>query len=170
MNVWGNVWPLTGGCSHDPHFYFRTMLMRLFSLTKVSINSIPPPSPLPPSRHCKDARVYGRTTTAMHEIESSLLSSTPSPRPSAYHPSISFDAVVCVFAGDHSKYDQILLVEIGKYIPGRFFGVYRRSYLVWLPVTMSSLQRRSSPFLRLAGQTPSLFRLALGACECQPGR
>ena len=31
-----------------------------------------------PSRYCRDARVYGHTTTAMHEIEStSLLSAAP---------------------------------------------------------------------------------------------
>ena len=30
----------------------------------------------PPSRHCRDARVYGHTTTAMHDIEY-----TPPPAP-----------------------------------------------------------------------------------------
>ena len=33
--------------------------------------------------------------------------------------------------GDHSKWNQILLVKIGKYVG---FSVYRRSYLLWFPV------------------------------------
>ena len=35
--------------------------------------------------------------------------------------------------GDHSKQDEILLVKIAKYIG---FRLYRRSYLIWSPVSL----------------------------------
>ena len=44
--------------------------------------------------------------------------------------------LVLILAGDHSKYDHILLVKIGNYLG---FCVYRRSwYLLWSPVNSSA--------------------------------
>ena len=52
-------------------------------------------------------------------------------------PVIGHTLIDPLIAGNHSKYDQMLFVKIGKYIG---FCVYRRSYLLWSPVI--ALQQR----------------------------
>ena len=59
---------------------FRLLLFCvLFTCSRCRYHSSHPGYPPPPSptRHCRDARVYGHTTTAMHDI------STPPPPPSS---------------------------------------------------------------------------------------
>ena len=49
-----------------------------------------------PSRHCRDARVYGHTVTAMHEIEYiSPIEYTPSPPPSPHVAQLLVDTSLC---------------------------------------------------------------------------
>ena len=83
-----------------------------------------------PSRHGRDARVYGHTTTAMHKL------STPSPPPPP------------PLWSDHTKKqsNSLVLLSISKKV-----GTRCRS-----PSYERSLERCSSPFMRLAEHLTAL--------------
>ena len=97
-----------------------------------------------PSRHCRDPRVYGHTTTDMHDISSTLVK----------HPRGSYivNPHCCLWKWPHHKLNQSIdaVIYMQEFLPVEWF-----------------LKGFSSPFTRFVQQ---LTALRAWCKQCLPGR